>query len=728
MEHSTDTSLITETAGTFTGRLVKTRMRDYQSGFAIFDLRDSAQTVTCKGHMMPVPSGALLQASGVWMDDPKWGRQLTGCVVYEIHDRDSIAEYLCSIGGIGPKLAETIISEFGEDFYAEMEKPGAAERLSAIRQITNEMAAEIVAYVKNTQRQRRLWELLSKHGVTSFSAVLKIFRKHGENAYDVFKRNPYAVGLRAGLSFASCDAIAIGEGLPPSASIRLKAAALAAANSATSNGHSYLDYGALVSLSLKKLNPRSGLYGKEISAPAVDLALNALLGDELVKEGEAVYLVKIRKAEMETASMIRTLLNSAVGCSCDPGELCKFAEGVLGVTYADKQRDAFALLAKGGPCIITGGPGTGKTTVLKGLLAAYEKLHPKGRIKLCAPTGRASQRMKEVTGREATTVHRLLEYRPYGTEVTHKNRNDPIEADLLVIDEGSMLNIETASLLFQAIRPGATVIICGDANQLPAVGAGNVLHDLIKSGMVPVVALTKTHRQAEGSAIIANAGKIESGVTTLITKDNFEIIEVEDGEMPAIIKRELAKHHDPKDIFSCQVLTPARKKAPNSVTNSTSLNDAIQAEINPSGASIRFGDAIFRVGDKIMTMRNNYEGGYYNGDVGVVKAIADSSITVEIDGNDITIEQYLFDDVSLAYATTVHKSQGSEYKTVIVVLPSSPKNMLQRNLFYTAVTRAKEKVVLIAATNSISTAINNKNAIRRNSKLIERIQGKAPIR
>jgi exodeoxyribonuclease V alpha subunit len=661
----------------------------------------------------------------MWMDDPKWGNQLTNCTVEELRDKESIIEYLCTIDGVGPKTAEMVVDEFGEEsFYADIEKPDAIDKLTAIRQITPERANNIVAYVKHTEQQRQLWELFSRHGIASFSAVLKIFKRHGENAYDIFRRDPYTVGLRAGLSFSSCDAIAIGENLPPSSPIRIKAAVLSATNNAASNGHSYINYGDLVTAAQKKLNPKDENFTKEMAAPAIGLALNALLGDEIIKEGDAVYLTKIRKAEIEVASMVKSLLRTAAGNKCDSDELCKYAEKALGVSYADKQRDAFGFLAKGGLCIITGGPGTGKTTVLKGLLAAYEKLYPKKTIKLCAPTGRASQRMREVTGREAVTVHRLLEYKPYGVEVIHKNRHDPIDADLLVIDEGSMLNIETASLLFQAIKPGTMAIICGDVNQLPAVGAGNVLHDLIHSGIVPVVALTKTHRQASGSAIITNAHRIESGAASLFARDDFEIIEAEDKDMPAVIERELIKHHDPKDVFACQVLTPARKKSRNSMTNSTYLNDAVQLSINPTGASIRYGDTTFRVGDKVMTMRNNYEDGYYNGDVGVIKEITDSAIKIEIEGGDITVEQHLFDDVSLAYVTTVHKSQGSEYRTAIVVLPSAPKNMLQRNLFYTAVTRAKEKVVLIAAKNTISTAIANTRAVRRNSKLIERLQGK----
>lgn len=714
--------------GSFTGRLVRTRIRDYQSGFAIFDLREKTNTIVCKGYMLPVPNNTLLKVDGKWHTDPKWGLQLIDCTVTELRtDFDSMREYLRGIPGIGAKIAELIISVFGETLYDEMGSPGAVEKLTGIRQVTHDMAVKIVSYIRNTEQQRQLWELLSRHGVSSFSAVLKIYKKYGDKALKTFKDDPYAVGMRAGLTFAACDAIAASENMPASGTARITAAVRAALKNAASNGHSYLPYSDLAKYTKKKLKSREGVYNTDISAPAIDMMLSTMYGSYLTRENDFVYLSTIRKAEAETAFMVRELVRKGIRNECDPEELCAFAEQVYNVEYADKQRDAFKLLQHGGLSVITGGPGTGKTTVIKGLIAAYVKLYPKKVIKLCAPTGRASQRMKEVTGRETTTIHRLLEFRPYNGELAHKDRDDPIDADLLIVDEGSMLSIELAELLFSAIKPGTMVIICGDIDQLPAVGAGNVLHDLIYCEKVPVVALTKTHRQAEGSLIIENAGKMRDGLTNLKSGVDFEIVPADDTDMPEIVKKYFLKHHNPDDVFACQVLSPARKRMMGSVTNSNYLNDVIQAAVNPTGASVKFGESTFRVGDKIMMMRNNYEAGYYNGDVGVIVGVSEKSVSVKIENEILEIEQDLFDDVSLAYATTIHKSQGSEYNTAIIVLPSQPIHMLQRNLLYTAITRAKKKVILIAAPNSINMAIHRKDASKRNSKLIGRIRGEEPL-
>jgi exodeoxyribonuclease V alpha subunit len=715
-----ETSQATE--GSFTGRLIKTRMRDYQSGFAIFDLRDKTTTVTCKGYMFPAPNGTLLKADGVWIEDAKWGKQLSDCTVAEIRtDLESIHEYLCGVNGIGAKLADEIVEEFGENLYEDIQKPDAMKRLSAIRYVTHEKARDIIARIQDTQQQRQLWEMLAKHGVTSFSAVLKIFRKYGSQSLEVFLNDPYGVGMRAGLTFRACDAIAISRGLPSSSITRLQAAIWAVLTNAAQNGHSYVNYSELLKYAKQKMKPQEYLYRNGSSAPAVNTSFAVAGASEVTKENKSVYLTRIRKAEIETAEMVKILVRTGKAIECNPDELCAYAESVLGVTYADKQREAFALLQQGGLSIITGGPGTGKTTVVKGLLAACEKIYPHGKIKLCAPTGRASQRMKEVTGKEATTIHRLLEYKPYNGKFSHKDKDDPIDADFLIIDEGSMLSVELASLLFSAIKPGTMVVICGDVDQLPAVGAGNVLHDMIFSEKIPVVALTKTHRQAENSLIIKNAGRIRDGISKMFEGEDFEVIETDDTKAASIVKEQFIAHYNKENIFSCQILVPARKRTQGSKTNSGALNDIIQTTINPVGPQIKFGETTFRVGDKIMMMRNNYDEGYYNGDVGYITNITDS-ITVKIEDNEILIDQSLFDDISLAYATTIHKSQGSEYDTVIILLPSQPKNMLQRNLLYTAVTRAKKKVILVAAENSINVAINKKDAIKRNSHLTERIR------
>ncbi|NLT13477.1 MAG: AAA family ATPase, partial [Clostridiales bacterium] len=437
----------------------------------------------------------------------------------------------------------------------------------------------------------------------------------------------------------------------------------------------------------------------------------------------SVYLKSLYWNEVNTTNAIRRLMRTARPVDCNPEELCAYAEKICGVKYAEQQREAFQLLKTGGVGIITGGPGTGKTTVIKGLLAAYQKMFPDRVIKLCAPTGRASQRMKEATGREATTIHRLLEYKPFENTATYKNGANPIDADFLFVDEGSMISIDVADLLFSAIRSGTTVLIAGDIDQLPSVGTGNVLNDLIESGVIPVIALKKTHRQAEGSVIIDNAKKIREGYSNLSACDDFEIFVRDDDEIPDVIEEQFLKYYKTEDVFSAQVLVPARKRQG---TGAKDINKRLQAIINTSSKGLTYSDTTFKTGDKVMLMRNNYtaEDAYFNGDVGVVLSTDETGLDLLIDGQKIRIDESQLNDVSLAYATTIHKSQGSEYDVAICVMPSEPSIMLQRNLLYTAITRAKKKVILIAAPNAIDRAVFTRDSVKRQSLLVDRLQGK----
>lgn len=712
---------ITETES-ITGQFQRILMRDYKSGYTVFTVLTPSGPVTCRGNILLPKEGMKLEITGCW-EETKYGRQLSKCTVQVMYsDRDSMMEYLCTIPGIGTKTAADLVETFGENLYSIALSPDAISKLRQIPSVSQKRAESIIEYILETQEERKLFEMVSKNG-GSYNASLKIYKDHGTYSIERLTARPYEIGIKAGLSFEVCDRIAQSHGFPAFAKPRVKAALMNVLWKKSKTGDTYVPQNELIKATRDMLAGTTNeaiAYNESIAAAVINACL-ATINEGIVREQKDVYLNTLYYQELRTAYAVKRLIRDAIPTECDPDALCSYAEEVCGVTYAAQQREAFTFLKKGGICILTGGPGTGKTTVIKGLLAGYEKLYPDNTIRLCAPTGRASQRMAEATGREATTIHRLLEYRPFGDTTICKNETDPIDANLLVIDEGSMISIDIADLLFSAIRSGTMVIIAGDVEQLPSVNAGNVLHDLINSKIIPVVALTETHRQANGSLIIENAQRIRNGQDLLATGEDFTIIEcASDSEIPEIVTREYQKYHDPDNVFAAQVLTPSRKREH---VGSKALNNNIQNLINPGKDGLRYADAVFRLQDKVMMMRNNYDPDncYFNGDVGIITSVENSGLTIRLDQGDIHLTEDVLDDVSLAYVSTIHKSQGSEYDTVIVALSSEPATMLQRNLLYTAITRAKKRVILIATKGAVSKAVHTKDAAKRKSHLDTRL-------
>lgn len=345
-------------------------------------------------------------------------------------------------------------------------------------------------------------------------------------------------------------------------------------------------------------------------------------------------------------------------------------------------------------------------------------MYPDNIIKLCAPTGRAAQRMTESTGMEAVTIHRLLDFRPCANGVVHKDAKNPIVADLIVVDEMSMTDTELMSIFLQAVQDGTLVLLVGDIYQLPSVGPGDVLHDIIFSEKVPVFRLTKVYRQAGDSPIVTNANKINDGHTDLVENEDFEIIIVQsDEELKDKILELTTQYYNPDKPFDMQILAPSKKYD----AGTKNLNKVIQEAVNPGKKGFVFGDTTYRVGDKIIMLNNNYGHGYFNGDVGYVVAIDDNGVTVNILDVEIVITKGMMEDMSLAYGVTVHKSQGSEYPLAICALPKSPANMLVRNLFYTAVTRAKKKVIVVAVDGSVQASVRNNQTGKRKTGLLEKL-------
>lgn len=700
---------------TVQGYYISDIMRDHKNGFTVFRLNTGKEIVVCTGNVVLPCQGMRVEAQGVWTGT-KYGKQLSVeslTVVYT--DKAGMLEYLKTIPNIGERTAKALIDHFGNDLYTICKGSDGVSQLQAVKGVTQEKAECIIEFFQRTDVYRDLFDVIvRKHG-GAYSVVPKIYKEYGASSMEALQNDPYSIGIRFGIPFAVVDSIAKSYNLKILSPVRVIGAVSYSLRRGLSCGHCYLYYNDIFNLALKAVN--AGEYDEALTTACI---YNGLLDNKhFVIEQDKVYLKSVYFDEVKTAHSIRRLCKDAIPIQGHTyEELVRVAEESVGCSYAEQQKEAFGLLLKGGIGIITGGPGTGKSTVIKGLLAAYRSIYPDKTIKLCAPTGRAAQRMKEVCQMPATTIHKLLEYHPFGDTVTCKNEGDPIDADLLVIDECSMISLDIAVLLFAAIRSGTQVIMCGDIYQLPSVGAGNILKDMIESKMIPTVMLTKTYRQAEDSLIITNANRIKSGLTSLAKGKDFEIMVAEDEDIPSVVKSLFEKYNDPNDAFALQVLTPGRRKW---ASASHELSKTLQATRTFGGQVLRYGDVIFHCGDKVIFNKNNYDVGYFNGDIGIIKGITDDGMDVFVDEQIIYIPEDCLEDIALAYSITIHKSQGSEYNTAIVVLPTRPANMLQRNLLYTAITRAKKKCILVAARGTIQKAVNNKDCTKRNSSLAQRI-------
>lgn len=706
------------TKNTYIGMYLGEKMRNLRTGYTIFKVRVDTEIIICAGKIIPPANQSKVEVSGKWVNSDAYGRQLSDCSVREIvSGSDALTRYLRDIPGIGDVTAAQVSKVItGNLLSITTTHDDPVEFLAKEAKIQRSKAEAIIAYITTNQVHYKLFELINRLG-GDFCCAERIYKKYAERSLEILYANPYTVGFEAGLNFKVCDKIASRCGITGIDKRRVLAAVETVLEQNAHAGNTYMPLDKAMKRTRQLLDTSEI---KNVISPLLTSSIATGDYDTLILDGDRLYLRYMYWQEVRTAYAIRRLIKNRIPADCDTEELCAYAESVCGVKYAEQQREIFQAIKDGGVYVLTGGPGTGKTTVVKGFLTAYEYLHPENKVKLCAPTGRASQRMKEATGREATTIHRLLEYKPYGDTAICKNEADPIDADCIIVDESSMISIDVAELLFSAIRSGASVLLVGDVEQLPSVGPGNVLSDIISSGMVPVVALTKTQRQGEGSPIIENAHRIREGNPELMPHPDFKIIQADDVSIPGIITELYPQFHDPDDPFKVQVLSPSRKRP---ITGCTAISKEIQKVANRRSTSVRFGEYVFTIGDKVMTTQNNYSVGYFNGDIGTITHIGKEHITIKMESGFVEVPNVYLDDVVLAYASTVHKSQGSEYQTVIIALPSEPVSMLQRNILYTAVTRAKKQVILIASETSIMSCICTEKTGKRMTALTERLQG-----
>ena len=695
------------------------------SDYIVFRIRreddESLLTVTGNG---PKPLvGDRIEIMGRWTQHKKYGRQMAASAWKRLvpDTADGIERFLASgaVKGIGPSLARRIVSAFGSQTMAVMEKE--PKRLLEIEGIGAKKLAVITESFYEEKQVNDLALDLETHGVSGRYAA-RLVQKYGEEALYVLTEEPYRMIAEIdGIGFKTADQIALAYGMDPQSPERLAAGLTYVLQDMTQNGH--------VCIPDRELVYRASLILRAEQLMLRDVLTEALAMGQLCADdygGETyVYTLQAYEEERGVAERIREMAaytppkpRRHVELFLDRWqESCQFQ-------LAEGQREAVSQSLQSGMLVITGGPGTGKTTVVQAIirLAEQEGL----RIVLCAPTGRAAKRLAETTERKAKTIHRLLVPEGFagGRQVFEYNETKQLPADLVIVDEVSMLDMEMLYHLLQALSPRCRCILVGDADQLPSVGAGAVLHDIIQSEILPVVRLQTIFRQKEGGRIVTNAHLINGGRLPVVNEDEeFRFVEIEREEQGAdvICRLYAAETAEAGDKFAVQVLSPMYKN-PCGVDN---LNAVIQSAVNgpqKGKGEHKAGKMTFRTGDKVMQKQNNYDKGVFNGDIGEIFAVQDDIVYVRYPEQDVKYEGKEIDEITLAYAITVHKSQGSEYHTVIMTLVNSHGIMLQRNLLYTAVTRAKGKVILVGTKAALRTAVQNVRTSRRFTLLAQRLR------
>lgn len=672
-----------------------------------------------------------LVMKGYWARDKKgrWSFKVKDYKEILPNTEEALIEYLSSglFKGVGQVTAKAMVDMFGMDILDIIKNDPL--KLTKVKGISTTKATAIQ---KSYQQSEYLEELMLalKPFQISTSKIIKISNVYGAKALEKIKDNPYALCDDVdGIGFKIADSIARVYNKSPNDDFRIRAGIIHTLNeSAIVEGHVYLPFEVMISKTQKTLQ-QGEISGKVDSNDIIRVSIDMNNAKELIIEkDQSVYLPVYYASEVSVGRKVKILLDKKPRAfKYDMEECIAELEEKNKIQYAPKQREAIRAIKDTNLLIITGGPGTGKTTIIKGIIDIYKKNFPGSKIILVAPTGRAAKRMEEATKLEAKTIHRQLEYRPSsdGKIVCERNEYNPIDADLIIIDESSMVDLLLFSTFLKAVRPSTMLIMVGDIDQLPSVGAGSVLKDLIESNKVPVVRLNEIFRQEDTSKIIINASNINNGKTDLEYGDDFIFIREEaDNEIPGIVLKcfidELTRI---KDINEIQVLSPFRRKTVNGVDQ---LNKVLQEGLNKKDfkkPEINYRYTTFRKYDKVMQCKNNYEKEIFNGDLGIIKRIDTNEgvMVVEIDGEEINFFKDELDELQLAYATTIHKSQGSEYDTIIIPLTKQHKVMLQRNLIYTAITRAKKKVILIGDEAALRYAIRNDRVNSRFSKLKSRI-------
>ena len=734
-----------------TGYIDHIIFRNEDNGYTVMVLKGVSEEdeLTCVGSFPVVTQGASVELEGNFTQHPVYGKQFQAVRLTEKMPEDALAmeRYLGSgaIKGIGAALAGRIVRHFGDDTFQIVENE--PERLSEVKGISEKKAREIAMQIAEKSDMRKAMMFLQKYGI-SLNLGAKIYQKYGDSVYSVLQENPYRLADDiSGVGFKIADEIAYRIGIHTDSDYRIKSGMVYTLLQATGEGHVYLPKDELFQRAAELLGVDSSYMEKHL----VDLAMERKIVQKEQGDQILIYPAQYYYLELNTARMLREL---DIFCPEDEKIVERRIvqiEKETGTVLDEMQKKAVQEAAGHGLLILTGGPGTGKTTTINAIIRYFEG--EGAEIRLAAPTGRAAKRMTEATGYEAQTIHRLLELsgmpeddregQPIHFE---RNAENPLETDVIIIDEMSMVDIHLIHSLLMAVTAGTRLILVGDENQLPSVGPGNVLRDIIRSGQFPVVELKKIFRQASESDIVVNAHKINKGEQVEINNKSrdFFFLKRYDADIIirvviALIQEKLPKYVEAKPI-EIQVLTPMRK----GLLGVERLNQILQSYLNPPDASKKekeIGQGLFREGDKVMQVRNNYQleweirgrygipiekgVGVFNGDTGIIKTINEFAETAEVEFEDGRWAEYSFkqlDELELAYAVTIHKSQGSEYPAVIIPLLSGPRMLMNRNLLYTAVTRARKCVTVVGSEETFRDMIRNEKQQRRYSSLDQRIQ------
>jgi exodeoxyribonuclease V alpha subunit len=696
-----------------------------ENGFCVLraKARGHRDTVTVVGHSATIAAGEWITASGEWVNDRAHGQQFKARFLRTSAptSADGIEKYLSSgmIRGVGPVYAKKLVRAFGEKVFDIIET--SPDRLREIEGIGPVRAASILAAWAEQKIVREIMVFLHSHGVGTARAV-RIFKTYGSDAIQVMTENPYRLARDIrGIGFKTADAIAMKLGTKKTAMIRVRAGISYALAEAMDQGHCGLPTDELVPLAEKLLE-----VPQELVRTALSLELDeGIVIDERVGETPCVFLAGLYRAERTIAERLTRLANGSLPWPwIDPDKALPWVEKKIGLALAETQVAAIRLALMSKVLVMTGGPGVGKTTIVRAILRI---LASKGTdLLLCAPTGRAAKRMTEATGFESKTIHRLLEVDPKSGGFK-RGEDHPLECDLLVVDEASMVDVMLMQALIKALPDRAALLIVGDVDQLPSIGPGQVLADVIASGAVPVVRLTEVFRQAAQSRIITSAHRINQGSMPDLSRpeneSDFYFVPAESSEAAVARTIELVRIRIPKrfgldPIRDIQVLCPMNRSG----VGARSLNIELQAALNPAGDRKveRFGWT-FAPGDKVMQIENDYDKEVYNGDIGYIDDVDANAgeIVASFDGRSVAYGFGELDMLVPAYATTIHKSQGSEYPAVIIPVLTHHYPMLQRNLLYTGVTRGKRLVVLVGQKKAVAIAVRNVSGRRRWSKLGE---------
>jgi len=693
-----------------------------ENGFSVIKIKSKGfgDLVTVVGSLATVNVGATIKLKGDWKHDSKFGKQFS-VVDYRETVPATIAgieKYLGSglIKGVGPVYARRIVAHFKEDTLRIIEEE--ADYLIKVEGIGQKRVDMIKKAWQEQKEIKNVMLFLQSSGVSTAYAV-KIFKYYGNESIKLVKANPYRLADDIwGIGFKTADKIAQQLGFDKQSFERCRSGIVYVLNELSNDGHCFATRDMLLKTTEKML---------ELEKTLIDATIDRMIEEKIVipDEGSAIYLPSFYFSEVGVAKRIKEILTRQSNyTSANTENIIVSIQKEHEIQYDEVQIDAIKSAVSSKFMVLTGGPGTGKTTTTLAIIEIFQKLNAK--VLLAAPTGRAAKRMSETTGMEAKTIHRLLEYKP--PEGYKKTSDNQLECDVLIIDETSMVDIILMYNLLKAVSNDTVVILVGDVDQLPSVGAGNTLKDIISSEIVNVVKLTRIFRQAQGSAIITSAHRINKGEMPNLkggSKSDFFFIEEEDPlkvveTIKELCSKRLPKYYKIDPVDDIQVLCPMQRGE----TGAFNMNTVLQETLNPNVISVKYGGTVFRLKDKVMQIKNNYDKNVFNGDIGSITSIdiEDKTLVISFDGMPVEYDATELDEVALAYATTIHKSQGSEYKIVIAPFTMQHYMMLQRNLLYTCVTRAKKILVLVGSKKAIGIAVSNNKTQKRNTMLASRLK------